>query len=386
MYIIILYIATSITNLIFFITFLYLITLLITKYKNIYYKKETIEIFLRSPENFLQYLDKFYVRNIVYSWCALLVYFFSTIFFFVYIRVKYLGTINDFQPSNIFYNDYSFIGITKTLIFISLLILSFILLKTLLDILFFDEILKLHIYYYKNKFYSKIIKVSLMSLRNILGNLYLFFDCVSRLMLVPNEDAVNHISVEVHVNYAMLFENSTISKLCLYCVTLSKKFKIIHGFFIVIAKICKVFYCHLRYDGVIKYLPYICLLFTFIYEFINNKFMYIYYVLFICLILNIIFQFVGFLSLKKSLVDLYLYNYFYKNELDYKKQRLLFKNKTLDYVSVILKAEQAYLLFNRFSYEDTVRYIRNDLINSFLQREPHVARKAFIMCIFNLLF
>jgi len=90
--------------------------------------------------------------------------------------------------------------------------------------------------------------------------------------------------------------------------------------------------------------------------------MLIYKALVLLIPITIYIQLLTFYSTKDDVDTGNLHRYFYKNELDYKKQRDFLLNKDIYYLPEIMKSSQAQVLISPLGYEKFVIYITNNLM------------------------
>ena len=367
--------------LIFFITFNLFIIFYYKKFQNLMYKKFPREFFKNNLGSFLSYIDKFYVKNIYFTVFAVIFYFSSNIAIFLFLRIRALSLLEKTEsvfpiPIEYVQFQFNFLNILFNILFFITFLIAIITVKILLDVLLYNEVLKLHLYLSKHsKFYRKFKHVIISEIVHksidFLGKLYIFFYNISELRYkaIPREEQDDDDMTIIEYND--IYDNEKIIELSKWCVALAKVNKVFLKLFFILKVISRTFYKHFRFDSFIPYVPYVLtILFVFI-DFINMEAYYIKYGPFIIYILFVIIKIIMFYKDSNGMDNIYLYEYFYNNELEYKKQRYLL-NTTNDFVCKDSKEfrQLRFFLINDNSF--------NYLINNLQDIDESLDYKVFV--------
>nr|NP_062856.1 hypothetical protein PhpooMp11 [Physarum polycephalum]BAB08090.1 unnamed protein product [Physarum polycephalum] len=262
-----------------------------------------------------------------------------------YLRYLYLGQNFMLYKSE---NSIIYLSSFSRLLFMSILIIIVIYnFYKLLDIIFFDEILKLYLYFFRHKFNDKMrLFVIAYSIRNIWGPIYLFFDSICNFTPIPDE-----YYYDDHYIYDWIYNYTFVTKLSLNLFIYQNTF-MIHLFFKCSKKMFRLLYIHLHFDAFGKYLHILLLSIVIIYEIIHTNMYYTYYMLFITYIINVIYKYYIFEKKKDFMFDGLLNKNFYN------VQYFIFANNKS---TLNMKTNIDYLYFmEKLKEETTIKYILND--------------------------
>lgn len=368
--------------LIIFIIFNLFIIFYYKKFQNLLYKKFPKEFFINNLGSFLSYIDKFYVKNIYFTVCAVILYFSSNIAIFLFLRIRALNLLENKEsifPIPIEYVEiqFNYVTLSFQILFYILFLLAIITLKVLLDVLFYTEVLKLHLYMSKHskfsrKFENVIISKIVYESIDFWGKLYIFFYNISQLRYkaIPREEQDDDdLTI---IEYDDIYDNEKILELSKWCLTLAKKNKVFLKLFLILKVIARTFYKYFRFDSFIPYVPYVLTIWFIFLDFKNMETYYIIYGPFIIYLLYVIIKIIIFYKDSNGMDNRYLYEYFYNNELEYKKKRYIL-NTTNDFVykdSNEFRRLRFFLMNN-----NSFNYIINNLQKIYAS-EDH--KKAFV--------
>jgi hypothetical protein len=285
----------------------------------------------------------------------------------LYVRSLYLGyeyyltgiSLNITTPTSLF-------QVLKLFgIFITFL-LFFILFYTVLNLLFFDELLKLYIYFkHKEKIASLLYYCNMYSVRDFFGPLYLIFDCIVKGTAKPND-----FYYDDHFIYQWIFEKPFVNNVVQHCIFLCN-YKIIFIVFVIFNKLLRLCYRHLAFSAFLQYSHYFILLLIIFYDIMVNKFFLTYYALFLFVIITLIFKFLSFEKNQDHIFMGELSAYFYKN--DYEKQRhYLFISNPINLLETEHNKNLLYLLTDSALLD----LICNDFI---MKKSTAMSKKIFWM-------
>lgn len=354
---------------------LILIIFFIFKYNN---ATLDVEQFLKKPQLFFKYLDQFYITNIYYTLFAVFCYIFMNFFIFIIIRYIFFNEILDINVYFL-YNNFSYIMFFKTLCFL----LCIIFYKYLLNILFYKEILKLHLFLeLKSKNYKKLSQmIYIIDLKDFFGQIYLVLDNLSRLKVEPNEE---EDSSTYFYAYSFVYDKIFIIKMSKFIIAVINIFPITRYIFIVLKYICYIFYRHLNRKGILKYLFSILLFIIFFYEFLNNQIHLTFYFFIVTYISNLLYNVYTFIETKVYFHDIILAQYFYANQIDYKKQRvqiISFANN-ISYEMQITLTNKIILERVNSNTLDFIQYILSDFSNKIDYTRKFQERQYMIKSIY----
>lgn len=326
----------------------YIISRFVIFYKNIKYREKVIKSKQFSTEDFfkdfLRYLDKFYIKNFFFTISCVFLYFISNISWVLYLCIKGITLLNIQNkplvprllvelPEPPLESDYKNINILNVLnmtLYFILFSFTIIFFKVLLNALFYDEVLKLHLYLVdRNKypFYSKIhhmLSVITFGIERFFAKLFLFVYNVCNLQ--PFTDRNNPEWEWRHWNeFDPIYENKQVLKLSFFFVNLVKRHMIFLWLFKLLKIICKWLYTHMRFDhGFILYIPYLIVILIMFYDFLHTKVHYTFYAFFLLYIITIISSFKKLTQDRHDIYDTTLSRYFYDNAVNYLKRIWLF--------------------------------------------------------------
>lgn len=343
----------------FVIIFFFFFTLVI-----VHYKKEKYSYTERdSHVNFLKYIDKFYITNMFYTITCILIYFLSIFGIMFYLRfnsiskIKKLNTIFPLEqgPINFTFND-----IMGVICFGFLFFVVFILYKIFLDSLFFDEIIKMHLFLHNKNFYYNIqCFFSHTHFKDFCGKICLFCHNISYLRALSEQNLVD--DYQAYNEYDLMYENATIQKFAYFCLSWAKKFEIIRLFFVLMRKLFHWLYLHIHfYNGFASKIPYIFVFIILMYDIYNVQFHYIIYTIYPLYMIIILQQIIKFyLNITDSMFEGDLSRYFYKNSIEYSKQRVLLLENCDVYFKIMQESKQSKELFAHLKDENFLMYIKN---------------------------
>lgn len=300
----------------------YIISLLVIKYKRARYVKPFLSNTVKFKLDFFKYMDKYYVSNIFYTFFAVILYFFGhsgwILVYNIFIRFN-KDPKNNIFPINYDYTKFDFYMISNLIVSSILLLTVFIMFKVMLDRLFYDEVLKLHLFLLKYPFYNIITHFMTESyIRDFFGKSYLYFYNVS----VLQED-YNDMSHEIEAfSYKEIYEKTYIRKTSIILIKLFKKYSIVRMFINLLLALFQCLYNHIRLILFAQYIPYIFLVIIIFYGFIYPDNLYISYLFFIIYIIIQLFNYSKFITKRDFVYDDLITRYFYKNDLNYNKQRV----------------------------------------------------------------
>lgn len=328
-------------------------------YKNSMYTKNTITNVEKITPAFLQYLDKFYIKNRLFTILCTIFYIIGNISIVFFLRFFYKSNkITDVNLIFIIKDETIYINFSNIFhLFISLLLFFILLIfyKLLLTKLFFDDVLKLHIYLHSNKFYEIIQDIcKMVYITNFFGKFYLFFHNINKLRIITSKKLEDTEDIDI---YDHIYNNDKILKMSRICVIWAENYKMVFWFFIGIKKIFRWLYIHVCFpDGLIRLIPYFLFFVISFYDFIHFKIYYSYYCFIPIYLLNLFFQLSKFVSTKNLILDKLLYNYFYKNTMNYTEQRHFLKDDTSIFFKNFDQSKQNLSLLNY----NQIKYVLND--------------------------
>jgi hypothetical protein len=277
----------------------------------------------QSREIFQVYLDQYFITNRLLTFFLCFIYLCGISLIFILLRYLYLGQVTPLEASNslLFYLSYCKVFITMALY------------KLLLDCLFHKELNKLVIYL--TKFYSYNIFKKIMRYRMgeaIFGSLRVLCYRISTFTYKNEEYIPGNLPYYIHVNeYDYFLSTRRIQPLANKAQDLAEQYSIVQKCFAFLAYILR--FIHIHISEVNKQLPYVVLGLVFLYELYNREFRYLYLASFIVLLIKTKHNVDSYINSRDGLDDLTLSKYFYKNEIDYKIQRMSFlqhKDITID--------------------------------------------------------
>lgn len=340
------------TNLFFFIFIMLLSLRLITKIKAYLYPKPSLETAKKHHRVLLKYLDKYYVKNAIFTHCMVLLYIIIQLVLLFAFRYIFLGHTANVVPLDTTFITFKMLFILLCLL--SCIVISFVCLRSFLNILFFDEILKLYFYYHDTIIYDKYSTfVKSWYLKNFIGPYYLVIDTIANLKEIPDD-----LFYQDHHQYIDIYHEEHIQELSLKCLSLCKKYKIIFLLFKILQKILRLLYKHCTIDFLFLYISKVLIISILFYDIlIIKEIKYIYYILFFTYIATIIYKIYKLEYGTDSILNYKIYKYFYENEEPYKKQRLYLNN--VEYYHNYDNILENKTLRSYFQDDGNIRYILN---------------------------
>lgn len=346
-------IETSNTNIILLWIFLYLIIVFVSYLQNIKKEAYTKAENKASPLFLKYYLDQFYITNFYFTFFSTFLLIFCITFIFIILRFIQIDsivllTLGLEQMQATFF---------KPLIMAYIkLFITLILYRSLLYTLFSNQRNKFYLFIKQFSFIYQIYKFLNFKLGlYIIGHLYLV---TYRIATFTFEEGL-HPSFEIDLQYAIdneydyVLEKKFLIKGAYKAMDLSHKYKSILYFFQTLARFFRFLLKHVEHIN--KPLPYMILVLIFLFELYYKEFHYIYIFLFIFILIKTKRDLASFINSRDFLYDSYISNYFYKNEVDYKIQRLYFyNNATLIEKEYITTANQT--LFKSILLQEIIDY------------------------------
>src|ERR1700753_1182978 len=298
-------------------------------YKRKKYPEITFEMVSRNKDFFTRYLSRYYIKNMPFTIFCVVLYLLGKVSIILYLRITCLSltnqkTILDLFPIDPEFMTTSFKSDVISVLFpvalkMILFIFSLILYNVLLDNLFFQEILKMHIFLYRKDFYCKMIQLFRKNSFEIIGKIALFFHNIANLRSECSEED-GHLDFIV---YKEMYDNEVILQLSNLCVNLAKKLKVIHWVFILLQKFSLWLFMRIELEPIIpkiSFLLYFCSMF---YDIIHLKLYYSLYALCIIYIISLVRKVHSFARSKGGLTtDLKISRYFYN---DYEQKNSLYR-------------------------------------------------------------
>ena len=324
-------------SLVFIIIIVYLLCFVVVKYKNYKYTKITEN----STAKLLRYLDKYYITNKAYTIFAIISYFFFNSLLLLYLRLKIIKNNNNnmVYPIQEELLQINFNNMFDIISYLCLFIISLILIKTLLDLLFFDEIIKLHLYLKSKSYYYYLTAIFTDHyIMDFLGKLALFFHNIAKLH--PLSDLEDTYDVHDFDIYRDIYENDKIQRLSTLFVNLARKNIVVLFLFKVLRDLFYWFYTHMHFHDFGRYIPYI-IIFCFVFnDFLHLQLYYIPYIIIPFFIITIILKVMDFLTFRDVMIEHHLSDYFYKSSIHYSIQRKYLKNNIEIIIENINKLEE----------------------------------------------
>jgi hypothetical protein len=375
----------------------------VTLYKNIKYNKKLLKAKEISKEDFLLYLDNYYIENLFFTISCVLFYFIGNISWVLYLRIKAITALN-MENKTLFAPRESDVNINIDIMYVLdvtfyfiLFLITILVFKQLLHALFYDEVVKLHLYlsnWDKHFYYYKFTK-SFSDIRFFIGDcfgkVYLFVYNVCN--FVPMSKPDNPDWNECN-EYDSIYEKEHIQKLSLFCVDLVKKHPICLSLFKLLRFIFNWLCKHMTFGrfGFIRHIPYLILIPIMFYDLLHMKLYYTLYAFLPVYVIMILKQVSHFMGKKHVVFDCDLSKYFYDNTLNYAKQRILLKEDMNLYLSIVLKSGSKYdLVFNKARF---IKYVLNDFCDPENEYRYEMSPRAkillnmyrhyFVMCVIGM--
>jgi hypothetical protein len=363
----------TITNLLVLMGILFILINLIKGYQEYcnptrYIKNNIKTIHDNYNKNFRviqKYIDRYYITHIVYTVFGVICYLSNTVFIFIFLRYITLGEINILLKISLEHLavDIILVFILKVICFLLCLYLY----KRLIQLLFYLDVIKFHIYLQQYKWYLLLIEnISLYTLEYMLNHFWIL--CYRIGTRTFNPDLFNE---EMYIWYDQMIwsqefsysiKNSSIKEIAFWLIKLSYKYTIITQVFNLLVSPLKFLAWHC--DNAFKLLKltlYTFLALTLLYDFYCCKLHYIYYASFIFVLLHSIVSFLNFIYNTEITMTKPLMEYFYKNILPYKEQRFYILNYT-NY-SLNKTSEENKSLYYTFAFRvQALSILYNDLM------------------------
>jgi hypothetical protein len=329
------------------------------------------EVLKGSRELFIIYLDQFYISNKIITFNLFFIYIFGYSLIFIMLRYAYLGHINSIGFLN------SNVSIWPILSNYIQIVISIILYKLLLDLLFKKEINKSYLYFMSFSWYNTFYTILNFKIAEyFLGCIRLVCYRIATLTyeedMYPLNTSRNPSLEYIHNNEdEYVINNKTFINIMYKTQALARKYLIIKKLFIFIAYILR--FLHVHITGLNQQLPYFILFMTFFIEFYNHEIKYLYIISFLVLLIRTKTSLVLFINKRSLTCDYRLRDYFYKNNMAYALQRLsFFQDKEI----VIQKLISSRINKSLYFYQsEIVDYIYNNFI-SILYNVPNKRRFA----------
>src|ERR1700729_893972 len=352
-------IETSNTNIIILWVFLYLIIVFVSYLQKI--KKETYTKAKNkaSPLFLKYYLDQFYVTNIYFTFFATFLLIFGITIIFILLRFIQIDSV--VILSTLGTENFQLVFLKPLIIAYIKLFITLILYRSLLYTLFSNQ---------RNKFYLFIKQFSFMSkIRNfldfqighyIIGHLYLVTYRISTFTfeegLYPSFE--NDLKYAMDNEYDYVLEKKLLIKGAYKVMALARKYYIIQYFFKILARFFRFILKHITFLN--KPLPHLILILIFLFELYYKNFHYIYMFLFSFMLIKTKRDLHTFFMTRDFVFDLDISRYFYKNEIDYKIQRLSFYKTDKLILGKEYNTFANRALFNKHSLQKLIDYTLNN--------------------------
>ena len=314
-----------ITNTQYIILIFIFIFLIITCrfYKKIKYPEITLEMISKNNYLFLPYLSRYYITNMYFTILCVILYLLGKVSIIVYLRVISLSIINQTTVLDVFpleiesmtssLNFEHLYQIFPILLKMILFIISLTLYYVLLDNLFFQEVLKMHIFLYRKDFYRAIIHTLRKDTFEFIGKAALFFHNIGNL----RSEACENEGHLFFIVYKEIYENKYILQLSRFCVYLAENLSLMFWIFKILQKCSLWLFMRIKLEYLIPKISFLLYFSSIFYDIINLKLYYTLYILFIIYLIRLLIQLKVFAMSKDGLVDLRLSSYFYDNKNTY---------------------------------------------------------------------
>ena len=268
---------SSINNQLLIIILLFSLIIFIKRYKNFLYKSISTA---DNTENLFKYLDKYYIKNKLFTIICVFFYILGNLSIFFFIRIKSPTKSNNlFIGDNLMIESFNMLSFTNMLTSLILFIIIIILYRVLLNKMFFDEVLKLHIYLKTHKYYIKVLRfLTKTYFIEFFGKYYLFLFNISKGRIITSNSIQDAKDFDI---YSDIYDSPKIIRLSSLLVKITKQSYFLLLFFKVLREVFGFLYFHIRLRGFIPYIPYIILPLSLFYDFLHLKICYTYYISFI---------------------------------------------------------------------------------------------------------
>jgi hypothetical protein len=319
--------------------------------------------------NFIKYLDRYYITNKAFTIFCVISYMLGNISIIFIIRFLYKNLTMDLNQIFIIENNSLFINYLNILsLFICGLVILFIIIfyRILLHTLFFDEIIKMHLFLNDNKRYKKLAEICKMFfIINFFGNFYLFFYNISKLRVITSLENGEEQDID---DYSEIYKNMTILTLSKICVNLAENFTIFLWVFTGLKKLFRLLYIYFRFKhGIITFIPYSIYFIVCFYDFVQLKIYYSIYGFIFLYSINLLFRVCEFLYNKDVVYDFHIAQYFYGNNSNYAEQRLIMKKNEIKFKFEFYKLDTNRQLSNNF--DDLKIYIKNKFETNYYEND-----------------
>lgn len=334
-------------------------------------------------EIFVQYLDKYYITKKYYTAFSVMLYFIGNIGIVLYLRIfinKHKATGSSVYPIDVTYVPMELSFYYTMLFSLILFILVIISYKRMLNDMFFIEVLKSHIYLYENQYYATIKRCfDVFAFKQKICKMYLvLFNIAALREYIPEKDDFTNAE---NIWYGFdsskdVYQNKHVYALSVLLTNVAHKYKLFRLLMLLSSKILHVILYLFAEKRFMFYIPYIIYFSVVFYDFIHLKFYYAYYAFFPFYIITLIMSLILFLDDKDGIKDYNIYQYFYKNGVDYARQRCTFGTNI--YLDIINISKQNRNLFKKFYNETHLQeYVMKDLYTVSITDNPD--QKAFII-------
>jgi hypothetical protein len=303
-------------SLLWLIMYLLIVALNHFRLKSKYSKEELI----KSPILAKIYLDQFYVTNKLYTFFMTVLYVFGMVIIFILIRYASIEDIVSLLPKNNLYTSLLQIVFVYLMVFVTLMLY-----RTLIIMLFKKEVNKLYIYLQQLNWYYEVKNLIRFKLGNyIFGRLYLITYRIATLsykesMFPIDIGGDDHYLLDDEADY-VIYNKKVIGWAYKMKDLATDDFKI-QKLFRILAYIFGFMFKHV--SNLHRQVPYFIVIMIFLIDLYNQEFHHIYLASFIFLLIKTKHNLETFIN-HRSYYDIYLRDYFYKNEIPYEKQRMHF--------------------------------------------------------------
>lgn len=334
---------------------------------------------LKQRKEFLQvYLDQYFITNKPLTFFLYFIYIFGISLIFILLRLMYLGQVTPVEVSD---SKLSYVlSVFKLLITIAMY-------KLLLDSLFDKTLLKSFIYLIQFSWYRRFKKIISYKLGEaLLGPIRLLCYRIATFTYKNEEYIVGKLPKFIHVNeYDYFLCTQRIQPLANKAQDLAEQYPIVQKCFAFLAYILR--FIHIHISEVNKQLPPIILGLIFLYELYNKEFRYLYLASFIILLIKTKHNVGYYISSRDSTKDRKLSYYFYKNEINYKVQRVSFLRQEGITINMRTAQNMAVLSVPQdfFDYSEAgFKVLRNPLSSQYDRRLAGAYRRFLITMSFIL--
>jgi hypothetical protein len=368
----------TVHNLIIINSVFFCILLFVKYIQNIFYPRNFPQ---DSKKAFLQFLDKFYIKNKVLNLICVL-FFIITYFGVMFIlRMLYLGYSKELEFFNLSDLDFSWSNFCYILLFFSLYVMAFVLFFSCLKAIFYTEVLKFYLYYSRHFLFFYNIRYYIVSFytRDFIGPVYFFFESIHR-----KYDNSSIKQATLYAEYQNFIEKTFIISLLKKGIFYTTKFKVLHYINFIFYCFFYICYKHLVLYGFFSYLHYFILGISVYIDLIFLKcFYYTYYALFFSYMYNIVLRWLKFETRSFATYNTDIYKYFYKNKVSYQDQRYwLFSKKDI----ILPDSFENQKIYSNIKTINFVHYVFNSLEKKNSDNEIRKRLNQMYLRFFTLLF